>query len=174
MAYSILKMKTFTLLVFLLLASVELLAQGGWDIEYMHADSISILHLGKEVRLDFKSPNNTMAPIVISIHTIRKLLSRSDTVQIELDDKLFSFVESWEISDDMGFLNDQMLQSIDDSNLVLRELFLEKISNNYLEFKSIIYHRTGLGSINNHLVKCREELIKVEKSVLRGMLIRYN
>ena len=85
-------------------------AQGGWNIGYLKVDSINTNHLGKIVRIDFKSTNAWTNPD--GQRHIRSYVGTKDTGTITVDTALLIIAERRKIFVDHGGYNDQYLECI--------------------------------------------------------------
>jgi hypothetical protein len=102
-----LKPLSFLFLIFLTVFSN---AQGGWDIGYLKADSINRNHIGKIVRIDFKSTNSWTNPG--GQGHIRSYIATKDTGTVTIDTTSFILAESRKIYADHGGYSDQYLECI--------------------------------------------------------------
>jgi hypothetical protein len=84
--------------------------QGGWNIGYLKVDSISKDHIGKRVRIDFKSSYAWTSPD--RLRHIRSYVGTKDTGSITIDTTLLIIVERRKIYVDYGDYNDQYLECI--------------------------------------------------------------
>lgn len=85
-------------------------AQGGWNIGYLKVDSINKKHLGKIVRIDFKSTNAWTSPD--GQRHIRSYVGTKDTGTITVDTNLLILAERRKIYVDHGGYSDQYLECI--------------------------------------------------------------
>lgn len=85
-------------------------AQGAWDIGYLKVESINRNHIGKTVRIDFKSTNAWTSSD--GERGIRSYIGTKDTGTITIDTTLLRIAERRKIYVDHGGYNDQFLECI--------------------------------------------------------------
>ncbi len=137
-------------------------AQGGWDIEYLPVGDIDSSFVEKEIGFDFKRSNQDTFIELRSRLEIRDLLIQTDTVELVISNQTYHFVESWEIYDDQGFLNDQSLRSTNSRGITISKMILKKVS--LTEF--IVVAEVNVDGLNKSVE------IKVNKSLIKGVLTK--
>jgi hypothetical protein len=156
--------------------STSLFSQGAWDLKYISIDSLNSSFINKEVRLDFKTSKDKPINGKVSVFDIRKLLSKQDTVNLDIKGRLYKFIENWKTYVDHGVLTEQTLVSVNqeqenDKKLVIREMFVVSIDNSTLTLKISIYPASSCKKTKED--KKSEELeIVISKSILKGVLLR--
>jgi hypothetical protein len=96
--------------ILLLFTTVFGYAQGSWNIGYLKADSINKSHVGKIVRIDFKSFHPWTSPD--GRRHIRSYVETKDTGSVKIDTILHVFAERRKIYVDHGDYDDQYLECI--------------------------------------------------------------
>ena len=140
----------------------KVFSQGGWFIKYLPTDSLNHTYLGKEIRIDFKSSKDDTLRGEINE---RKLLSKSDTINLEIDGQILKFSEHWRLYIDYGILKDQFLESIENcerKKIVLKEMFLISINDSSLIVEVVEYD-----SLNQN----KKQKIVVDRSIIKGLLM---
>lgn len=94
----------------LLFLTIVCNAQGGWNIGYLKVDSINKNHIGKIVRIDFKSKNAWIS--TDGQRDIRSYVGTKDTGTIKIDTTLLILVERREMYVDHGGYSEQYLECI--------------------------------------------------------------
>lgn len=146
----------------------NLFAQGAWSIKYLPIDSLNLSYIGKEVRLDFKvSVLDSLYGDSNSIYYERILLSKIDTISLNINGNIFWFVEDWLLYPDHGSLRDQKLKYSGKSKKYkksyIKEFFLIDINETSIVFEVYLY-LDKRQTLEKHKVK-------IEKSVIKGFLI---
>jgi hypothetical protein len=93
-------------------------AQGSWNIGYIPVDSINAGHIGRTVKIDFRTPVVDGKPP--ADRNIRSYVEIKDTVFMNIDSTLFHIAERRKIYVDHGSYRDQFLECINCQNLILR------------------------------------------------------
>lgn len=151
-------------------------SQGAWNLKYVPVDSVNNSFINKKIRLDFKKTKDDTINGKVSVFDIRRLLSRQDTVSLNIKGQLYNFIENWKIYDDHGVLSEQTLVSINqkkenDKTLVIKEIFIVSIDDTILTLKINIYPDSNCKKTKED--KRGEELeIVISKSILKGILLR--
>src|SRR5687767_6711279 len=129
----------FFICVLACLSYANSFAQGVWNINYVPTSSVDSTFIGKEIRLDFKRNNtDTIAGTVKSL-PIRKLLSTTDTIKLEIGKDSMSFVEVWKIYPDHGVVSEQFLQCLEagQSEVWIKEFYIKSISRLYFTLEAV-------------------------------------
>jgi hypothetical protein len=145
----------------------HVLGQGSWNMQYIPIDSLDESFVGKELRIDFKPKE--MGEANYPNRNIRMILSRRDTVTLNLANQAVRFAENWKIHVDHGVLSDQTLQTINGRNreqLIIREMFVLAVSHSIITVQVYIY---PLGS--NERARIQE--INIDKSLIAGVIIAH-
>ena len=129
---SYLKNLVFTFLIFM---SLNVFAQGGWDIGYVVLDSITGLQIGEKIKIDFKKEN-------VQKENIKKRLKKNgiefspiwyirkmDSVQLKIENEDYFIYEVRKIGVDYGYYNDQYLILENGSNQKKLKVFDSEILN---------------------------------------------
>src|SRR5690349_3142018 len=98
-----LRLISLVTLIFLALSSH---AQGSWDIGYIPIDSVSDRHIGREVKIDFKT---RIADGKSLARHMRSYIETRDTALITVDTVLLRVMERRKINVDHGSYDDQFL-----------------------------------------------------------------
>ena len=96
-------MKKNGILFLLLVVTICCKAQGGWDIAYIHIDSLDMKIIGKDIKLDFKSDHTINEKPHRNLMT---LIGIEDTITISLNNKEVKLIEIREIYADWGFYDE--------------------------------------------------------------------
>ncbi|MDX2360812.1 MAG: hypothetical protein QNK23_08405 [Crocinitomicaceae bacterium] len=141
--------------------------QGGWDIGYIQADSVSLSDIGKDVKLDFKRLKNN------SFHWN---LSTQDTATLLINEEEIELVEIRIIHLDWGFYHEQYLECQNYSiNQTLRiyHTVIEDSNDNSIKFRLYIevYLKNKKGNLyGNPRRWCRS--IWIDKKQLNGLMFK--
>ena len=156
--------------------STSLFAQGAWNMKYVAIDSVNSSFINKEIRLDFKSSKDDTINGKVSVFDIRKLLSKQDTVNLDIKGRLYKFIENWKTYVDHGILKEQILVSANqkqenDEKLMIKEMFVVSIDDSTLTLKISIYPASSCKKKKEDK-KSEEVDIIISKSILKGVLLR--
>ena len=149
-------------IIVMLSCCTKVFSQGGWFIKYLPTDSLNHTYLGKEIRIDFKSSKDDTLRGEINE---RKLLSKSDTINLEIDGQILKFSEHWRLYIDYGILKDQFLESIENcerKKIVLKEMFLISINDSSLVVEVVV---------GDPLNQNKKQKIVVDRSIIKGLLM---
>ena len=149
-------------IIVMLSCCTKVFSQGGWFIKYLPTDSLNHTYLGKEIRIDFKSSKDDTLRGEINE---RKLLSKSDTINLEIDGQILKFSEHWRLYIDYGILKDQFLESIENcerKKIVLKEMFLISINDSSLIVEVVV---------GDPLNQNKKQKIVVDRSIIKGLLM---
>lgn len=139
-------------------------SQGGWDIGYVPIQVVDSTLIGQDIRIDFKqSSDDTITDLEISRLDIRELLITSDTITLSILGKNFEFVEEWELYDDEALIRHQTLKSLDSldgSPLIIWEVVLEQVTDEY------VY--VGASIIRNKNIRVIE--LVLDRTRIKGLL----
>uniref|UniRef100_UPI004049CA71 hypothetical protein n=1 Tax=Flavobacterium sp. TaxID=239 RepID=UPI004049CA71 len=161
-------MKAFILIFFLFNSFSAVFAQGVWNIKYISIDSLNTKLVGKEVRLDFKtSEYDTLN----KDFDIRYVLSKNDTVTLEVDGQNIELIEDWKFYVDHGVLKDQTLQ-IKTKHQVIREQFIESINDATIVVKMNFYKPANCKT--QKMTLSESKLVTIDKKLIKGVLFRRN
>lgn len=147
------------------LSVAQAFGQGSWDMLYLPLDSINSSLLGKEVRVDFKQ--SELDNYSKRTH-VRRLLSKRDTVSIQISEKNYLFVEQWKFYVDHGVLKEQTLGCVDEkwqADIYIKEVYLKGITDQFFNLEVKLYSKES--SSPKSLEK-----ITIPKSQVKGVLIR--
>jgi hypothetical protein len=157
-------------LLFMLISSGGF-SQGGWFIKYLPVTSVNDSLLGKEIRVDFKSP---VSKKLVDHKNIRRILSIHDTVELVVNGQRVPFVECWHIYVDYGSLKDQYLESVSDYNgerLYIKEVFPELITNTTIVSKVRLYKLQKCSTCKFDGEPYQDTSISVNRSDINGILL---
>ena len=157
-----------------LLFNFSLYSQGVWNIRYTPLESINRDFIGKNIRIDFKaSENDTL--VNKSRLFIRGLLSNEDVIELEINNRIVTFKENWNVYPDHGVLNEQNLRSSNvDTNktIIIEKLILKGIHDKYLILKADVTEASNCNGKN--INDLNEFEISVKKSEIKGILSKYD
>lgn len=163
------------MIICLLQMSFYSFAQGGWDIDYITIDSLSIKEIGRDVKIDFK---NTSYPIGSGNPDFMYFISKQDTGSLELDGEIIEFVEQRIIHLDWGFYDEQFLESVNYSDNEIIRIYhtvIEEITSDSILFRVYIetYGRDKKGEIKYGLQPRRRcEKVWINKTKLDGVMVK--
>lgn len=146
------------------LSSKPLDFQGAWNISYISPDSLNANYIGKELRIDCKRNSADTLSGSVKPLSIRKLLSRQDTVKLVLlNNDSATLVERWRIYPDHGVVSEQYLQRIDPGkgDIWIKEIYLRSITRNYLSVEVFIYSDRSQ----------EKQEILIPKALVKGVLV---
>lgn len=158
-----------TVVLIILINSTISFSQGGWNMIYTPINSINNSFINKEVRLDFRGSSNDTLKGKVNVFDIRNLLSKQDTISLNIKGHSFRFIEHWKIYVDHGVLSEQSLFSIRKNKQIIKEIFIESINKSTLTLKIKIYTKEKCK--NN--ISLEELNIVVNKSIIKGVLTKY-
>ena len=142
-------------------------AQGSWDIGYIQVDSISKEHVGRVVRVDFKSNNPFISPD--GNRYTRSYVGAKDTAELTIDTTLVILTERREIYVDHGDYSKQFLECINCENVSMK-IFDAQILE--VDHKSIIF-QLDIEIVKDDKVKRNQtKIIKIDKNVLDGVMYK--
>jgi len=165
-------MKVFISFFFLLNSVFVLNAQGSWDMKYVSIDSLNVNYIGKEIRLDFKSSQSDTLEKTINIYS---LLSKRDTITLNINEKKIKFIENWRLYVDQGIIQDQSLESISDNGkekIQIKEIVLKSINDLTFTFEISIYNiKCNPSALKESYIT--KETIVIKKSKIKGFLVDF-
>jgi hypothetical protein len=153
--------------IILTFCSTGVFSQGAWNINYIPMDSLNNSFLGKEIRIDFKSSGKDVVLGKKDDFNVRRLLSKQDTVILDINGQEIKFIEQWRIYVDHGVLREQFLESLDGSSrnkIQIIEIFLESINDSSLTLEVKIYNLKNEFKAN--------QKITVNRTDIKGVLFR--
>jgi len=146
----------------IILSSIPMFSQGGWNLEYISSASLNSSFIGKEIRIDFKASYFDSLSKEPDVFNIRRLLAKEDTVSLTINNEVMQFVEQWRIYVDHGVLNEQYLEAVNYRNAIrIKQIFLESINDDSLIVQVWI---TGIETLKQSLT--------VKKSIIKGLLVK--
>jgi len=160
------------LLVVFVLAANSMYSQGGWDIKYNSVNLLNNSFIDQPIWLDFKLDQNdtidtrtndsiTAEDRFFKVLEVRQLLSRFDEFQISIGNSNLTFIETWVIDVDQGFLSNQRYFNKENDEEFIRNVTLIAINGNLLTF-------TGFrGTSNTNLIPFE---FVVSKNDVKGFL----
>lgn len=141
-------------------------AQGSWDIGYLRVDTIGEKHIGRTVRLDFKS-NNAWTNNDGS-RGIRTYIGIKDTARIIIDTTSYILVERRKIYVDDGSYSDQYLECINcKSKVLIFDATILEVDNT-----SILFNLEVETVNNNQVTDKQVRTVRVDRSKLDGVMYR--
>ena len=141
--------------------------QGEWNLKYIPIDSLQYDLIGQEIRIDFKSNNLDTINGYIDAFTIRKLLSRNDTINLTINGTENTFIENWKIYFDCGVLSSQTL--VDPQNrLSIKEIYLINFTDSTITVRVNFYKYKNYHS--KKIVYYMSKIIVINKSIIKGIL----
>lgn len=146
----------------MLIFPITSFCQGAWDLDYTLNDSLTTSVIGKEVRIDFKSPRDTPVGKFLNI---RRLLAHNDSVSLIIDDISTRFVEQWHIYPDFGVLRGQYLESIDSLSNI-QEIYVDAIDDLTITVTMSVHFAPKF----DHPIRVHTT---IPRSQIRGLLTRY-
>ncbi|MFT6981999.1 MAG: hypothetical protein ACJAUD_000766 [Crocinitomicaceae bacterium] len=152
--------------------SFDSCAQGGWNIGYMHIDSVGPSYIGKDVKLDFIGKLK-ISPV--NSNHIRTIVSPQDTAKIQINNKDLELVEVRTIYSDWGFYDEQYLECANySSNQTLRiyHSVIEDLNEDSIKIRLYVevYRKNKKGKhIDDPKKWCRS--LWIEKNKLNGLMI---
>ena len=162
--FNILKLVSSLFLVFM---TVFCHAQGSWDIGYIKMQSLNKSHIGKIVRIDFKSSNVSKSPN--KQRYIRSYIGTKDTATVRIDTTFFILAEQREIYVDHGSYDDQYLKCI---NCKKEELFIYDAKIIDLDDVSIKFQVDVEVKITDQPIKKVKKSIRINRNKLDGIMYR--
>jgi hypothetical protein len=153
-------------IIIMILCGTNAFSQGSWDVKYVSLDALNTSFIGKEIRIDFKASGSDTLHGEVSSLRIRKLLSKSDTVNLNINNKPVQFIERWKFYVDDGTLKDQVLESVDKDEkkkIRIKEMFLESINDDSLVLQAMV---CGPNSKSEE-----KQRIVISKSLVKGLLV---
>ncbi|NJO25810.1 MAG: hypothetical protein HC867_08710 [Bacteroidia bacterium] len=153
--------------IFLILLTAFCNAQGSWDIGYLNVDSISKGHLGKIVRIDFKSTNAWISPD--GQRHIRSFVGTKDTASLTIDTTLLILAERRKIYVDHGGYSDQYLECISCKNesLFIYDAMIVSLDDQTIQFQlDIEIKRPG------QLLKKETKSLRIDRNKLDGVMYK--
>ena len=153
--------------VFLVFLTTQCNAQGSWNIGYLEVDSISEAHVGKTVRLDFKSVNGWTG--LKGPRHIRSYIETKDTASVTIDGTLYLLAERRKIYVDHGSYSDQYLECINCSQrtLFIYDAKIINVDTHFIQFQlDLEIKRAGQSTIKE------PQIIRIDKSNLDGVMYR--
>jgi len=142
-------------------------AQGSWDIGYIKVDSIDRSHLGKVVRIDFKSNNAWTSPD--GQRDIRSYVGTRDTGTLTIDTTLFVLAERRKIYVDHGGYSDQYLECINckQESLFIYDTRIIDLDEQSIHFQlNIEIKRTG------QTLKKETRTVRIGRNKLDGVMYK--
>lgn len=143
-------------------------AQGSWDIGYIHVDSINETHIGRVVRIDFKSINSGTSPN--GQLNIRSYVGTKDTSTLTIDTTLFVLAERRKIYVDHGSYSDQFLECISckDGAMLIYDSKIIEVNKNSILFQ------LDIETTNRTDVKRKEtKFVGIDRSKLDGVMYKF-
>jgi len=136
-------------------------SQGGWDIRYTPLKNIDSSFVGKQISIDIRK--NEADTIKTKDFIVRSLLIKNseDSIELSILGKKLVFKEDWNIYTDMGYVGKQFLESIENEDLKIKEMFLLKV------YDCKILVKAKLFNVNNQLESLEFE---IEKKKIKGIL----
>ena len=121
--------------IFLLSLTTSCNAQGSWNIGYLKVDSINSAHIGKVVRIDFKTERPLSRPS--SQRSIRSFVQFTDTGKVTIDSSIFLLAERRKIYVDHGSYNDQYLECINSTQapLFIYDATIAAVTERAIQFR---------------------------------------
>src|SRR5688572_10501900 len=158
-------------LLFLFL-NQNLIAQGGWDLNYIPINSLNSNHIGQEIRIDFKTSDlDTLTGTI----NIRSLLFYTDTTLLFVNYDPVPFQEVWRIYVDHGILREQILEGVPirkKKNITIREMFLNSISDSVITVTACTYELNP-NKYPGYDDGCVNWLnLTIDKKKIKGMLMK--
>lgn len=150
--------------ILLILPVLSSSAQGSWNIGYISIDTLNKRHIGRTVRIDFKTPKIKKEPA--AKRHIRSYVGTRDTGVIELDAALMSVTEKRRIYPDHGNYDDQFLECLDCKGSSFRIYDAEILE---VDEQSILFRIVTVlvGKKDKH-----SKLIWIERDKLDGVLYK--
>jgi hypothetical protein len=158
--------KLVCLLLVLSLGQISL-AQGSWNIGYLPVDSISRLHLGRMVKIDFRS-------FVYYEHVdkrpVRSYVGTRDTGSLSIDTTLLRFAEIRKIYVDNGNYDDQYLLCLTPRYAGLRidEAEILEVTQQTIVFRMELVN----GDIGSAKAEKISKLVQIRKVDLDGVMYK--
>ena len=154
---------TLSIVIVLCIAHLQSYSQGAWNIKYVPTGSVDSTFIGKEIRLDFKKNSTDTVTGPVQALSIRKLLSATDTVKLEIGKDSLSFVEVWKIYPDHGVVSEQFLQCLEtgQSEVWVKEFYIKSISRLYFTLEAVIYRASSQ----------EKRQVWIPKAKVKGVLI---
>ncbi len=133
------------LLVLFLFGTNSMCSQGGWDIKYNPISDLNESFINKPIFIDFKSDDNdnyeetSEEDAFFLTLNVRELLSTIDEFEIVTSSgENLTFIETWKIYDDMGFLSNQCYGNAN-NNEFIKNIDLIGITKDRLFFEGNLY-----------------------------------
>lgn len=142
-------------------------AQGSWNIGYLKVDSINKNHIGKIVRIDFKSTNPWISPD--GQRGIRSYVGIRDTGTVTIDTTLFILVERRKIYVDHGGYSDQYLECI---NCKQESLFIYNAKIVDINEQSIQFQLDLEIKKSEQTLKKETKTIRIDRNKLDGVMYK--
>ena len=140
-------------------------------MKYIPISAIDTTYLDKEIRIDFKANELDSIKGEVKILEIRKLLSKKDSVRLNVNGEEIKFIESWRLYVDQGILREQSLESLNNDNgkkrIQIKEIILKSINDSTFTFEISIYY----DKCNSSVMK---KNITIEKLKIKGFLVNSN
>jgi hypothetical protein len=148
------------------------MAQGTWSIDYIPIDSLNSSFLGKEVRLDFKSSvSDTLYreySVFGKLNTRHLLLSKKDTISIDISEERLLFKENWVIYADGASLDDQTIEYVGKQRkykkAYIKEMFITSMNQASIVLECRFY-------TFNKNSKAKKYNITIDKLLVKGIVI---
>jgi hypothetical protein len=158
---------TLSFVILVCIVHLQSYSQGAWNIKYVPTSAVDSTFIGKEIRLDFKRNNTDTITGPVKSLPVRKLLSTTDTVKLEIGKDSMSFVEVWKIYPDHGVVSEQYLQCLEagQSEVWIKEFYIKSISRLYFTLEAVIYRASSQEKRQVWIPKARVKgvLIATEK-----------
>jgi hypothetical protein len=149
----------------------NIFAQSAWDIGYIAGDSINSVHVGREVRIDFKSQYKAEEG-----RFYRRFLSRQDTGMLVINNENISMLEVRKIYPDWGLYREQYLESV---NFVIPGIkirvgssILKQVSSDSILISTNVETYKIKKKNKSELVESKSYDIWIERDKLSGLLYR--
>lgn len=163
--------KRLIALVFCLGVTYLGFTQGVWDIGYVPVDSVNNIWVGKEIRIDFKSSQYDTIIGNVSLLKTRKLISKRDTITLEIEEKKISLIEDWKFYVDHGTINDQTLRELTGKQLI-NEIYIVSVNDSALVVRMNFYKFENCKS--SQIILSDNKIVAIPKKVIKGVLYRRN
>ncbi len=142
-------------------------AQGAWDIGYLKVDSINRSHIGKSVRIDFKSTNAWIGSD--GERDVRSYVGTKDTGTITIDTTLLILAERRKIYVDHGGYSDQFLECISckHRSVVIYDAMILDLDDQGVTFQLNIETKRTYQAVVNET-----RTVRIDKSKLDGVMYK--
>lgn len=143
-------------------------SQGSWDIGYILVDSLTNKHIGKSVKLDFKT--NSYHRKGGSSRHIRSYVREQDTGYLTIENSSMQFAEIRKMFVDHGSYDEQFLECLGCPNAILRIYNAEilEIDDRAILFMIEIVVSTSTSSEPERIFK----KVLIEKTKLDGVMYK--